>query len=241
MVLDLYLDLDSQPCRAVYVFAKKNNIPFQFKRIDLMKMEQRAEWFLKVNPVGQVPAMKDGDFALSESIAILLYLAKKFNVADHWYPSDVEKRARVDEYLAWQHTAIRKFGCEVFVIKALAPVFLDPLPPEKLEAAVKDLDEALRLFEDKFLQDRPFIAGRQVSLADLMAIEEIIQVVATGHDVFRSRPKMAAWRSRVEDAIGKELFQEAHKALFHPPELSVDQYPPALKEQTKESLVKWIR
>ena len=37
MALEVYLDLFSQPCRSVYIFAKKNNIPFDFKKVSLME------------------------------------------------------------------------------------------------------------------------------------------------------------------------------------------------------------
>ncbi|XP_062821337.1 glutathione S-transferase theta-3 [Anolis carolinensis] len=242
MVLELYLDLVSQPCRAVYIFAKKNKIPFEFKSTELMKGQNRGEDFLKVNPDGKVPAMKDGDFALAESIAILLYLARKHRTPDHWYPSDLQKRARVDEFLSWQHTGARQAGSKVFLIKALVPLFLGrPLPEEKLAAAMEVLEETLAFFEEKFLGGgRPFIAGSEASLADLVALVELMQPVAAGHDLFASRPKMAAWRSRVEGAVGRELFQEAHKPLFDSKDASLDHLPPALREQLTGLLLKYI-
>lgn len=70
--------------------------------------EHLSDAFARVNPMKKVPAMMDGGFTLCESVAILLYLAHKYKVPDHWYPQDLQARARVDEYLAWQHTGLRR-------------------------------------------------------------------------------------------------------------------------------------
>ncbi|XP_034955083.1 glutathione S-transferase theta-1 [Zootoca vivipara] len=242
MVVELYLDLVSQPCRSVFIFAKKNNIPFEFKHVALIQGQNRTEEFGKVNLLGKVPALKDGDFTLAESIAILLYLARKFKTPDHWYPSDLQKRARVDEYLSWQHTTTRMYGTKVYLAKALLPLFLGhPAPSEKLEEALESLKETLKLFEEKFLQDKPFIAGTEISLADLVAIVEIMQPVSAGYDVFEGRPKLASWRSRVEEAVGKDLFAEAHEDIRKAKDVTEDQLPPEMREQIKQHLLKYLK
>uniref|UniRef100_A0A3P9AVJ2 Glutathione S-transferase theta 1b n=1 Tax=Maylandia zebra TaxID=106582 RepID=A0A3P9AVJ2_9CICH len=172
MALELYLDLFSQPCRSVYIFAKKNNISFDFKKLSLLDGQQYGEDFGKISLIRKVPALRDGDFCLAESIAIMLYLAEKFKTPDFWYPADLQQRARVNEYLSWQHTAIRMHGSKIFWLRVMGV----EIPEDKMNAALDDLNSSLKLVEEKFLQDRPFIAGDQISLADLVAIVEIMQV-----------------------------------------------------------------
>uniref|UniRef100_A0A8D0HJH6 glutathione transferase n=1 Tax=Sphenodon punctatus TaxID=8508 RepID=A0A8D0HJH6_SPHPU len=242
MGLELYLDLLSQPCRAVYIFAKKNRIPFEFKHVELFKGQQFTEEFKKVNMLKKVPALKDGPFLLAESTAILLYLSRKYNTPDHWYPSDIEARARVDEYLSWHHTNIRANAPKTMWIKVLIPLLTgQSLPPEKLQEVMEGLATSLKQFEEKFLQDKPFIVGSEISLADLVAIVELMQPVAVGCDVFEDRPKLAEWRNRVEEAVGEELFQQAHELILNIKELSNIQVDPRLKEQLTPVLLKMLK
>nr|XP_055024335.1 glutathione S-transferase theta-1a [Misgurnus anguillicaudatus] len=216
MPLELYLDLHSQPCRAVFLFAKITKIPFEYKAVDLSAGEHFGEEFGKVSILRKVPVLKDGDFILTESIAILQYLAVKHHTSDHWYPADLQKRARVDEYLSWQHTALRAHGSKVFWFRGVLPVVTGaPVPKEKMDSALEDLNMSLKTFEEKFLQDRPFIIGQEISLADLVAIVEMMQPVGTGLDVFEGRSALGAWRDRVKKAIGVEVFDEAHKVIMN--------------------------
>ncbi|XP_030580384.1 glutathione S-transferase theta-1b isoform X2 [Archocentrus centrarchus] len=176
MSLELYLDLFSQPCRSVYIFAKKNKVPFEFKKLSLLDGEHYGEEFGKISPIRKVPALRDGDFCLAESAAIMLYLAEKFKTPDFWYPADLQQRARVNEYLSWQHTAIRMHGSKIFWLRLLIPKVMGvEVPQEKMDSAFEDLQSSLKLFEEKFLQDRPFIVGDHITLADLVAIVEIMQ------------------------------------------------------------------
>ncbi|XP_031448202.1 glutathione S-transferase theta-2B [Phasianus colchicus] len=241
MGLELYLDLLSQPCRAVYLFARCNNIPFEFKRVELMKGQHRTEEFRKVNVLMKVPALRDGSFTLAESVAILMYLARKFKTPDHWYPSDLQKQARVDEYLSWQQAHIRGKGSKLFLSKVLIPLLAgQPLPPEKVESATEELNVVLNQFEEKFLQGKPFIVGNDISLADLVALVELMQPVASGYDLFEERPQLAEWRRRVEEAVGKQLFQEAHEEILNAKNVTADKIAPELREHFKQQLLKQV-
>ncbi|CAD7674099.1 unnamed protein product [Nyctereutes procyonoides] len=240
MGLELYLDLLSQPCRAVYIFAKKNGIPFELRPVELLKGQHHSEAFAQVNPLKKVPALKDGDFTLAESVAILLYLSRKYEVPDHWYPQDLQARARVDEYLAWQHTTLRSSCTRAMWQKMMSPVFLgEQVPAETLVSTLAELDRCLQLLEDKFLKDQDFLAGPHISVADLVAITELMHPVSAGCQIFKSRPKLAAWRQRVEAEVGKDLFQEAHAVVLQAKDL-----PPAdtsIKEKLKPSVQVLLR
>ncbi|XP_069817244.1 glutathione S-transferase theta-1-like [Dendropsophus ebraccatus] len=240
--LTLYLDLLSQPCRSVYIFAKANDIPFKNHELQLFKGDHLSEDFGKVNPLRKVPALRDGDFTLAESTAMLRYLANKYETPDHWYPSDIQKRARVDEYLAWQHTNTRPHAARVFWIKAMAPYLLGhDAPDEKLQPALCEFINTLTAIEDQFLQDKPFIAGDEISIADIVAIVEIMQPVAAGVDVFEDKPKLATWKSRVLQVIGANLFKEAHDRILRVKEMEKQPPSPELKERLTTKLDYFLR
>ncbi|XP_035160288.1 glutathione S-transferase theta-1 isoform X4 [Callithrix jacchus] len=170
-------------------------------------------------------------------VAILLYLTHKYKVPDHWYPQDLQARARVDEYLAWQHTTLRRSCLRALWHKVMFPVFLgEPVSPQTLAATLAELDVNVQLLEDKFLQNKAFLAGPHISLADLVAITELMHPVGAGCQVFEGRPKLAAWRNRVEAAVGEDLFREAHEII-----LKAKDFPPADPTTKQKLMSRWER
>ncbi|KAG7480895.1 hypothetical protein MATL_G00061140 [Megalops atlanticus] len=212
--IEVYLDLLSQPCRAVYIFLHHNKIPHTVKTVALRKGENKTPDFTKLNPMQKVPVMVDNGFVLTESDAILKYLATNYNAPEHWYPRQPERRARVDEYTAWHHANTRPHAAKVFIMEVLLPRMTgQPTDPAKLERALSELDETLEKLESMFLKRQPFLCGDDVTLADLLAVCELMQPLGGGRDILKERPKLATWRSRVQSAL-KDSFDEAHAVLY---------------------------
>ena len=194
MVLKIYGFPTTHPSRGVLIFARAANIEHEFIPVDLMRNEQKGEAYLRVNPLGQVPAMVDGDFHLSESHAILTYLATTRQVADHWYPSDPQKRALVDRYLHWHHLNLHR-GAYMTYARVLAPLLGHSPPPALVSEAEDVFAKAVTVLEG-WLSERRYIAGEEVSVADLVALCEITQQRLCDLDL-SPFPHIQAWVMRL--------------------------------------------
>uniref|UniRef100_A0A6I8QXH3 Glutathione transferase n=1 Tax=Xenopus tropicalis TaxID=8364 RepID=A0A6I8QXH3_XENTR len=149
-----------------------------------------------------LPALKDGDFSMAQSTAMILYLARRYKTPDHWYPSDPQKCAQVDEYLAGQHNNTSPNSIKVFWAKFMTPLILGhEAPCEKVDAILAD-----------FNNNELFIAEDEISVADLVAIVEIMQVVGGGVNAFDERPKLAAWQQRVahKDCVSADIISSMY-------------------------------
>ncbi|GJD10065.1 Glutathione S-transferase T1 [Galdieria sulphuraria] len=107
--LTLYYEPGSPPCRAVLMFLLENGIPHKIHRIKLFEKDHLKPEYQSINPFQKVPAIQDGDgFFLAESHAILKYLfrTRASMIQEHWYPSDPQKRAKIDELLDWHHSSL---------------------------------------------------------------------------------------------------------------------------------------
>ncbi|XP_072462960.1 glutathione S-transferase theta-4 [Notamacropus eugenii] len=215
MSLELYLDLISPSCRAIYIFAKMNNIHFDYFPMDVLQGQQHSKEFEAISVLRKVPVLREGSFILAESVAILLYLTHKYSTSIYWYPPNIHTRASIDEYMAWQHEGMHITMEKVLWSKLLIPMITgQEVPKEKMDDILEEVQTNLQLFCDHFLKDKPFITGTIISLADLMAVVEMMQPVSASYNIFLGKPKLNAWRLRVEETVGSRLFQEAHQKLL---------------------------
>ena len=107
--MKLYYHPVSTVSRPVVLFAADAGIPLDYQVVDLMTGEHMGEAFSKINPNHQVPVLEEGDFRLTESSAILKFLADTANSPA--YPKDLRARAKVNEMMDWLNTGFyRDFG-----------------------------------------------------------------------------------------------------------------------------------
>lgn len=114
--------------------------------IDFINKEHKTAKYTALNPFGEIPIMEDGDVRLRDAQAIMVYLAKKFDKTNAWYPDDAASMAKIQQWLSTG-------GGEVMNAAGarLVKILNYPLDLEKLQAG------AHRVF--KILDDQ--LAGRQ--------------------------------------------------------------------------------
>ncbi len=136
-------------------------LPYTLHVLDLSKKVQKEDWFLRINPNGRIPAIVDrdeGDFAVFESGAILIYLAEK---TGRLMPPDPKGRSRVLQWLMFQMGGIGP-------MMGQANVFFRYFP-EKIQAAIDRYQgESKRLMRvlDHHLREHEYLAG-DYSIADI--------------------------------------------------------------------------
>ena len=194
--IQLFVDDASQPSRAWMAFWELNNIPYEKVPVIIFKGGHLSQDYKKINPMQQVPAMKDGDFILAQSHAILKYLHSSRHCPDHWYPADLIKRAKVDAYLDWHHWFLRQ-GAGGFIFKTLfAPKVGMIFSESDIENSRLLLDKSLKTIETVFLTDSKYICGNEITIADLSCFWELTQLGFIEEDLTKY-PNLNKWYNMI--------------------------------------------
>ncbi len=162
----------STASRPVVLFCADANISYEPVVVDLMKGAHFEEPFVALNPSKQVPVLEDGDLVLTESSAILKYLAEKNNSPA--YPKDLKARARINERMDWFNTQhYREWGYHL-IYPQVFPHHVRPTE-EAQRATVewgRDKSEAwLKILNDNIIGSHKYLCGDAISIADYFGAE----------------------------------------------------------------------
>jgi len=184
----LYTTLLSGHGHRVKLFLTLLELPFEVVELNMRAGDNRKPEYLAINPFGQVPTIQDGDLTLSDSNAILVYLAKTYGDAS-WLPDEPRAAAAVQRWLSLAAGQIAYGPCSA----RLVTVFGAPLHHETAKAI------AVKLFDviDRELATKPFAAGDHVTIADIAAHTYIAHAPEGGVSL-EPYANIRAWLRRVE-------------------------------------------
>jgi glutathione S-transferase len=224
--MKLYLDPAATTCRGVTLFAAEHDLQLDMIHVDLFGAAHLSPEFTAVNPNQCVPVLEHDGFRLTESAAILRYLA---TVTDSpTYPRALQARARVDEALDWFNTGLyRDLGYGV-VYPQVLPQYRREHPAAQADVVARGHERGgrwLRLLDQRLAsQDGRFVCGAEISLADYLGSAYVTLAEITAFDfgpypfvrkwlqTMRSRPAwdevnaaFYGWRSAALSQLGPEL------------------------------------
>eukprot|EP00929_Paragymnodinium_shiwhaense_P083400 TRINITY_DN44428_c0_g1_i2.p1 TRINITY_DN44428_c0_g1~~TRINITY_DN44428_c0_g1_i2.p1 ORF type:complete len:258 (+),score=56.49 TRINITY_DN44428_c0_g1_i2:58-831(+) len=220
----------SQPVRAVLWTLLMKRVPFELKLVNPGSSGatgSKHSSYLEKNPAGTVPMLQDGDFVVSESHAIMGYLANKYGW-DDLYPSEPRARAKVDNYLHYHHRSVREAS-----VGLVAPnIRKDIVIPDAIKVvAVMRLTEALNALDNGWLKSSRYIAGDKLTIADLSCYVELGQLLPgfTNLKDFADYPNVQRW---LQDMAKVPCHDDVHVVLAELGDIS--QGPPS-KEAIKKA------
>jgi glutathione S-transferase len=169
--MKLYGHPISSNTRKVMWTLKELNISYEFVNIDLMQGAHKSTDFLSINPNGRVPVLETANAGLiSESNAILLYLASQASPEHELFIGSDQKMAQVFQWTLWQASDLSSTILKPWLMKLYAK-FGQPLDEVEHTRLVEAAKAPLGVL-NAHLSQRSFVAG-SFSVADICMVEAL--------------------------------------------------------------------
>lgn len=179
-------------CYKIRLFCALLGLSYETVPVDLMKREQKTAAFLALNPRGQVPVLDDAGTVVWDSLAILVYLARKYG-NEQWLPTEPEPLARVMQWLAVSENEIL-YGLG----RARAVVRFNR--PWDLSGCQEMGRSGLAVLEEH-LQHNVWLAADHPTLADI-ACYPYVALAPEGGVALDGFPFVGRWIARVQALPG---------------------------------------
>jgi len=137
-------------------------VDFEGVTVNMRAGEHRSSQFLAINPAGKLPALLDGDLVLTESAAIVWYLAEKYR---KFLPADLAGRAEVNRWLLFTVTELEQPLWRIAKNRNLYP------EAQRLAADIPLASQDFRAMADvaeKHMAGRKFVVGEEATIADFV-------------------------------------------------------------------------
>lgn len=159
-----------------------------------------SEWYGKINPFRRVPSLKDGDFTMTESVAITLYLADKFQKLTP--PKGSIERTRLDQWMFAIISYLETYSTRIFS----ADFFSEKTEFDLLsrKEAIEALDRVLPVFEQT-LQNSPYLMGDEFNVADILF--SCVMRITWHSEVSKKYPTISKY---LEKNYARPAFQRAY-------------------------------
>jgi glutathione S-transferase len=182
-MLKLYEFALSGNCHKVRLLLSMLGLPYTSHPVNGSQAEHKSAEFLRLNPFGQVPVLLDGELALRDSQAILVYLAAKYPAAG-LYPADPAMQALIQGWLSTAaHEVARGPGLLRLHYKFGRTIDL---------VAAQQLTTQLLNVVNDVLSEQPWLAGAQVTIADL-AVYPYLALAHEGQVDLSPFPAITRW------------------------------------------------
>jgi len=197
--MKLYTHPVSTTCRPIMMFAAEQGIPLEMQVVDLFTGEHTKAPYGAINPNRLIPVLEDGNFRLTESSAIMKYLADK--AGSPLYPKDLQQRARVNERMDWINTQLAREFCYGMVYPQIFPQQKRP-SPEVQDATLQWGKERaqgwLKVLDEHILgPGNNYLCGDSLTIADFFgaAFLTVGEVVGCS---FAAYPNVQRWLGRMK-------------------------------------------
>lgn len=184
--MELFEIPPSGNCHKVRMLLSFLQIPYRSVVIDAANLEQKSEAFLKMNPFGQVPVLKDDETVVWDSQAILIYLARQYGEPS-WLPLDAVVMSRVMEWLSVSANEISRGPAPIRAHYKFGR-------PVAMEDAQQATANVLQVLEQQ-LTDSEWLAADHITIADI-AVYPYIALAPEGKIALT--PAICRWITRIQ-------------------------------------------
>jgi glutathione S-transferase len=177
--------------RKVLMTLAETGTPFEMNVVDFAKGEHKQEAHTRRQPFGRLPALEDDGFDLFESRAMCRYIAEK--AGGKLIPGDLKGRAKMEQWISVETSEFTPHAMK-FVYEH---VFKRAQEPGVIEAAGKGLDATCAVL-DKQLSKTPFLAGAELSIADVCYMPYVDYAIGTpAKEIFAKYPHLMTWWNKL--------------------------------------------